>query len=110
MQEFQSQQIDNEDRAFPVQELLGLNQSQQAAGLVATPEEPLQPRSVLAILDGLASIRWCYILAKNGTEKAVHAFFDWLVRLVRSRPAKTDQMAQFWMSTSSRRSRRARRF
>lgn len=68
--------------------------------LVAAPEEPWQPRSVLAILDGLASIRWCYILCKIGTEQAVHAFFDWLVRLVRSRPQKTDQLAQFWMTVS----------
>jgi hypothetical protein len=35
-----------------------------------------------------------------GTEQAVHAFFDWLVRLVRSRPQKTDQLAQFWMTVS----------
>ena len=35
-----------------------------------------------------------------GPEQAVHGFFDWLVRLVRSRPAKTDQLAQFWMSVS----------
>jgi len=68
--------------------------------LVAAPEEPWQPRSVLAILDGLASIRWCFILCKMGPEQAVHSFFDWLVRLVRSRPAKTDQLAQFWMSVS----------
>lgn len=68
--------------------------------LVATPEEPWQPRSVLAILDGLMSIRWCFILCKLGTEQAIHAFFDWLVRLVRSRPQKTDQLAQFWMTVS----------
>ena len=35
-----------------------------------------------------------------GPEQSVHTFFDWMVRLVRSRPQKTDQMAQFWMATS----------
>ena len=58
--------------------------------LVAAPEEPWQPRSVLAIIDGLSSIRWCFVLCKPGSEQAVHTFFDWLVRLVRSRPGKTD--------------------
>ena len=148
VQDYQSQQIDGQDRVFPVQELLGTEtviarvlhehetsksytpvllgelisiRTFQANGepnplakrernvtkltltgeqLVAAPEEPWQPRSVLAILDGLASIRWCYILCKLGTEQAVHAFFDWLVRLVRSRPQKTDQLAQFWMTVS----------
>ena len=70
--------------------------------LVAAPEEPWQPRSVLAIIDGLTSIRWCFILCKVGPEQAVHTFFDWLIRLVRSRPNKTDQLAQFWMSVSWR--------
>ena len=70
--------------------------------LVAAQEEPWQPRSVLAILDGLSSIRWCFILCKMGPEQSVHAFFDWLVKLVRSRPQKTDQLAQYWMSVSWR--------
>lgn len=148
IQEYQCQQIGNEDRIFPIQEVLGAEaiiarvlheheisktytpiqlgeiisvRTFQANGepnplakkersvtkltltgeqLVATPEEPWQPRSVLAILDGLSSIRWCYILCRIGSEQSIHTFFDWLVRLVRSRPAKTDQMAQFWMSTS----------
>ena len=150
LHEYQTQQIDHEDRVFPVQEVLGAEavlarvihehevsktytpvqlgeiitvRTFQANGepnplakkersvtklsltgeqLVATPEEPWQPRSVLAILDGLSSIRWCFILCKLGSERSVHAFFDWLVRLVRSRPSKTDQLAQFWMSTSWR--------
>ena len=109
VQDFQTQQIDGQDRVFPAQELLGAEsviarvlhehetsksytpvllgevisiRTFQANGepnplakrersvtkltltgeqLVAAPEEPWQPRSVLAILDGLASIRWCFI-------------------------------------------------
>eukprot|EP00435_Cladocopium_sp_Y103_P041998 s2661_g11.t1 len=54
--------------------------------LTAEKDEPWTPR--------------CFILCKMGTEQSVHAFFDWMVRLVRSRPNKTDQLAQFWLSTS----------
>eukprot|EP00435_Cladocopium_sp_Y103_P035752 s1402_g9.t1 len=148
IQEYQSKQVDGEDRIFPTQELLGAeailarvihenehsklftpvllgeiiaSRTFAATGepnplakkeksttklslvgdqLTAEKEEPWTPRSVLAILDGLNSIRWCFILCKMGTEQSVHAFFDWMTRLVRSRPNKTDQLAQFWLSTS----------
>ena len=61
-----------------------------------------QPRSVLAILDGLSSIKWAFILIGLGDEVDIVAFFDWLFRLARSRPPKMDQMAQFWTATSWR--------
>eukprot|EP00438_Fugacium_kawagutii_P034924 Skav206385 [mRNA] locus=scaffold834:525350:529905:- [translate_table: standard] len=68
--------------------------------LVATEDVTWNPRSVLAILDGLESIRWLFILVSMGTEVAVHKFFDWIVKLVRSRPQKTDQLTQFWTAIS----------
>ena len=68
--------------------------------LVASTEEPWQPRSVLAILDGLDSIRWAYVLCNIGSEQAIHQFFNWLVKLTRSRPQKTDQVSQFWVTIS----------
>ena len=67
---------------------------------MATEDSPWQPRSVLSILDGLSSIRWAYILLGMGPEPSIHLFFDWLVKLVRSRPQKTDQLGQFWTTTS----------
>ena len=70
------------------------------AKLVAAPEEAWQPRSVLAVLDGLPSIRWRSILLKLGNEQAVHSYFDWLTRLVRSRPQKTEQFGQFFVTIS----------
>ena len=70
--------------------------------LVAAPDEPWQPRSVLAVLDVLNSIRWAYILCCIGSEQSIHQFFDWLVKLARSRPQKTDQMSQFWLTTAWR--------
>lgn len=60
----------------------------------------LTPRSVLSILDGLAAVRWAYVLIKIGSEQSIHAFYDWLVRLARSRPQKTDQFGQFYTTTS----------
>lgn len=53
------------------------------------------PRSVLSILDGLNSVRWAGALVQLGSEQSIHLFYDWLVRLARSRPQKTDQLAQF---------------
>lgn len=70
--------------------------------LVETADEPWQPRSILAILDGLTSIRWAYTLCNVGSEQAIETFFQWLTRLARSRPQKTDQFSQFWLSTSWR--------
>ena len=48
--------------------------------LVQQEETSWQPRSVLAILDGLASIKWAFILVGLGDEVDVMAFFDWLHR------------------------------
>ena len=61
-----------------------------------------QPRSLLAVLDGLSSLRWAFILLNIGDEHSVNSFFDWFVRLARSRPNKTDQLCQFWTATSWR--------
>lgn len=145
---YESQQIQGQDRTFPIQEVIGADQTLariyhelhtsklftpvglgeilskrtfQASGepnplsrkekpsttftvaneqLVALEDTPWQPRSVLSILDGLASIRWAYILVGMGPENSVHMFFDWLVKLVRSRPNKTDQVGQFCQTIS----------
>eukprot|EP00435_Cladocopium_sp_Y103_P013637 s2457_g3.t1 len=122
VKEYQSKQIDGEDRTFPTHEVLGAEavlarvvheveisknftpvllgeiiaaRTFQSTGepnplakrekapqrltlmgeqLTTAPEEPWTPRSVLAIMDGLNSIR--------------------------CRPNKTDQLAQFYLSTS----------
>ena len=67
--------------------------------LTATQEEPWQPRSVLAIMDGLNSIRWAYILCSIGSEQSVREFIDWAIRVARSRPQKTEQFTQYWLTT-----------
>ena len=68
--------------------------------LVQENEPVWNPRSVLAIIDGLNSVRWTYIFTGLGEEVSVNEWFDWLIRLCRSRPAKTDQMAQFYLMSS----------
>ena len=68
--------------------------------LVSAPEELWSPRSVLSVIDGLNSIRWCMILLKFGSEQVTHAFFDWLVKMARSRPQKTEQFGQFWLTVA----------
>ena len=69
-------------------------------GLETMPETPWEPRSLMAILDGLQAIRWAYILTAMAPEQVICHFFDWLIKLCRSRPSKTDQLSQFWHSTS----------
>lgn len=70
--------------------------------LVATEEQQWQPRGLLAILDGLASVRWAYVLLEMEPEASVHSFFDWATKLARSRPQKTDQLNQWWTTISWR--------
>lgn len=74
--------------------------SLQNEKLVASQEEIWAPRSMLSILDGLNSIRWANILIQLGSERSIHTFYDWMIRLARSRPQKTDQCGQFYMTTS----------
>lgn len=68
--------------------------------LIQENEPVWNPRSVLAIIDGLNSVRWTYVFTGLGEEVAVNEWFDWLIRLCRSRPAKTDQMSQFYLMSS----------
>ena len=68
--------------------------------LIKEDEPVWNPRSVLAIIDGLNSVRWTYIFTGIGEERPVNEWFDWMVRLCRSRPAKTEQMAQFYLMSS----------
>ncbi len=68
--------------------------------LVATDDVSWSPRSLLAIMDGLDSIRWAMVLVKWGEEKPIHELFDWLHQRARSRPNKTEQFAHYWQSVS----------
>lgn len=52
------------------------------------------PRLLLAIMDGLDSVRWAMVLVKWGEEKPIHELFDWLHQRARSRPSKTEHCKQ----------------
>ena len=54
------------------------------------------PRSILAIMDGVNSIRWAWILLQVGEEDYVHNFADWFIQKIRARPNKLKQMRVFW--------------
>ena len=79
--------------------VLTINEEHQ---LEAEPEVPWHPKSVLAFLDCLESIKFAWILVEMASERAVVAHFDWFARQVRSRPAKIDQLRVYWESASWR--------
>ena len=54
------------------------------------------PRSILAIMDGVNSVRWALVLLEIGEESVVHTFCDWYFMKVRSRPQKLEQLRAFW--------------
>ena len=68
----------------------------------AESEVPWHPKSVLAFLDCLESIKFAWILVEMASERAVVAYCDWFARQVRSRPAKIDQLRVYWESASWR--------
>ena len=47
------------------------------------PDETWEPRSLLAVLDALRTIRWSYIFVDYGPESEVHALFDELEQRAR---------------------------
>jgi hypothetical protein len=65
-------------------------------GLKIEDDKDWQPKSVLAIIDALDAIRWCYILIDMGSESAVNKWFDTLEARVRLRQHKTDQFRQYY--------------
>ena len=54
------------------------------------------PRSVLAVMDGINSIRWAWVLLQLGEEDHVHAYADWFIQKVRGRAHKLDNVRAFW--------------
>lgn len=66
--------------------------------LIEKDEKGSEPRSILAILDGLEATRWATILVQLGPEQDVHRYIDWMVQRIRSRPTKTEQFNAYWTS------------
>eukprot|EP00435_Cladocopium_sp_Y103_P048273 s452_g14.t1 len=57
---------------------------------------PWTPRSVLAVMDGINSIRWAWVLLQVGEEDHVHTYADWFIQKVRGRAHKLENMRAFW--------------
>ena len=62
--------------------------------LVQEADKVWQPKSVLAVIDAINSIRWAWILLDYGPELVIHEFCDWLSCRARLRP-------QSWSSSRS---------
>lgn len=67
--------------------------------LVQTEDPVWNPRSMLAVLDGITSVKWAMILVRWGEEKDVCVFCDWMTQKARSRPQKSEQFVAFWLSS-----------
>ena len=64
---------------------------------IITAEDPVWcPRSMLAILDGINSIRWAFILVRWGEERHVHTYCDWMLSKARSKPQKGENFVAYW--------------
>ena len=64
---------------------------------LVTADEPVwSPRSLLAIIDGINSIRWAMILVRSGEERRIHSYADWMVAKARSQPQRGEQFVSYW--------------
>lgn len=66
--------------------------------LVQTEDPVWNPRSMLAVLDGINSVKWAMILVRWGEEKDVCTFCDFMTQKARSRPQKCEQFVSYWLA------------
>ena len=66
--------------------------------LIQTEEPVWNPRSMLAVLDGITATKWAWILIRWGEEKDVITFCDWMTQKARSRPQKCEQFVAYWQA------------
>ena len=64
--------------------------------LVQKDESVWQPRSILAVLDGIVAAKWAMILVQLGDELDVTEYCDVMCQRARSRPNKCEQMSLYW--------------
>ena len=58
------------------------------------------PDNQWAIIDGLESIRWCWILFEVGAEDAVNKYIDFYIKLLRTKAQKLPQIKNLWLAAS----------
>ena len=64
--------------------------------IVAADDPVWNPKSLLAVLDGINSIRWAMILIRWGEERHIHTYCDWMIAKARSKPQKGEQFSLYW--------------
>ena len=60
------------------------------------------PRSILSLMDGVNDVRWAWVLLQSGEEDQAHAFSDWFIQKIRSRPNKLEHIRVYWESVGWR--------
>ena len=66
--------------------------------LVQKEESIWQPKSILAILDGIQAAKWAMILIQLGDEMGIIDYCDVMHQRARTRPQKCEQMNLYWSS------------
>ena len=69
---------------------------------VTQDPKPWDPFDLLAVLDGLESIRWAWILFDMGNESDVNEYMDWFVRMCKDRKDRIFQVKGLWLAASWR--------
>ena len=64
--------------------------------LVHKEESVWQPKSILAILDGINAAKWAMILVQLGDELDIIEYCDVMCQRARSRPTKCEQLNLYW--------------
>ncbi|CAE6943486.1 unnamed protein product [Symbiodinium sp. CCMP2592] len=68
----------------------------------AVAEDEWVPRGYMSVMDGLNSIRWLYVLCEIGSETAVHAYFDSMIKRSRTRNVQVEQFKAYFEKASWR--------
>ena len=82
------------DRRTPAS---GTQALQATAGEAPQEESKWEPRSLIAILDGVDAARWAWILTGLTTEHAAHDFADWFTNRLRQRPQSLEALKDYWL-------------
>ena len=68
----------------------------------AQQDDEWQPKGSLSVMDGLNSIRWCFILCEVGPEKWVHNYFDTMIKRSRTQSNKVASFKTYFEQASWR--------
>ncbi|CAE7208919.1 unnamed protein product [Symbiodinium sp. CCMP2592] len=73
-----------------------------STSLVAEEKRPWQPKSVIAICDGLEAVKWAWILVQLGAEEDIESYIAWWDCRARGRNANLLALVSYWDSMAMR--------